>query len=175
MSKLTQWLVYRELQWFTWINQRIRHPFLDFLLTKLTHLGGASAALGISVLVISLNSGNLRIIGIQSFLAILISHIPVAWMKKKYRRLRPYQVFSQTNLSLQPLKDHSFPSGHTTAIFALVTPYMLFHLALAFVLLPLACVVGFSRIYIGLHYPSDCIVGMIIGTFTACCIVGFWI
>jgi undecaprenyl-diphosphatase len=61
------------------------------------------------------------------------------------------------------LKDHSFPSGHTTAVFSVIVPFLLQTPSLAAVLIPLGLSVGISRIYLGLHYPSDVIAGGILG------------
>lgn len=174
MNRVAMWIMYRELRWFDLINQRIRHRILDKLLPKITHLGGATFTISFSILIMFMNPMNLRVAGFQSLLALIISHIPVAFLKKKYGRLRPYQVIPETNLCIHPLKDHSFPSGHSTAIFATVVPYILFEPMLAFALIPLALTVTFSRVYIGLHYPSDCLVGIILGTVTAISVVEFW-
>ncbi|CDN41792.1 phosphatase PAP2 family protein [Paenibacillus sp. P22] len=79
----------------------------------------------------------------------------------------------------EPLEDSSFPSGHTTAIFAWTVPLLYaaasgaaFPLAL-FAGLAIACSVGWSRMYLGLHYPSDVGAGALLGTFTAMLAVVF--
>ena len=95
-----------------------------------------------------------------------VGYIPVAIAKKLYPRQRPYIQLKHTKVLENPLKDHSFPSGHTTAIFSLVTPLMITYPAFAAVLLPLAVTVGISRIYLGLHYPTDVLVGLILGIFS---------
>ncbi|ETT47221.1 phosphatase PAP2 family protein [Paenibacillus sp. FSL R7-0204] len=164
-----------EQRVFQWINGRMHNPFLNFWLFYLTHLGGATSAIGINLLVWAVCPQPWRTTGLQALAALAISHVPVAIAKKLYPRLRPYLALPDTNTFRNPLKDHSFPSGHTTAIFASTVPYMIAYPVLTAVLLPLACTVGFSRIYLGLHYPSDVLAGAVIGSGVAAGTLALWI
>jgi len=170
LMKLYTW----ERHLFQWINGRLHNRFLNFWLFYLTHLGGATGSIGISLLVLAFAPEPWKTTALQGLVALAVSHIPVAIAKKLYPRARPYLALPGTNTFHNPLKDHSFPSGHTTAIFAFTVPYMLAQPALAFILLPVACLVGFSRIYLGLHYPSDVLAGAIIGTTVAAGTVALW-
>ncbi|MDH6425701.1 phosphatase PAP2 family protein [Paenibacillus sp. FSL R7-0048] len=163
-----------ERHLFKWINGRMHNRFLNFWLFYLTHLGGATSTIVINILVWVLAPEPWRTTGLQALTALAVSHIPVAIAKKLYPRMRPYLALPETNTFRNPLKDHSFPSGHTTAIFASTVPYMLAFPALTVILLPLACIVGFSRIYLGLHYPSDVIAGAVIGSCVAAGTIALW-
>jgi undecaprenyl-diphosphatase len=103
-------------------------------------------------------------VSFASALSLAVSHLPVQITKKLFPRKRPYLTLDQTRYPVNPLKDHSFPSGHTTAIFSLIIPIMFYIPVLTFLFLPLGLSVGLSRIYLGLHYPSDVAVGGILGT-----------
>lgn len=164
-----------EQHLFQWINGRLHNRFLNFWLFYLTHLGGVTSTIGINILMWVYAPQPWKTAALQSLIAIVVSHIPVAIAKKLYPRMRPYLALPGTNTFHNPLKDHSFPSGHTTAIFAFLVPYMAAQPALTFILLPLCCIVGFSRIYLGLHYPSDVLVGAVIGTTVALSTVALWI
>jgi undecaprenyl-diphosphatase len=59
--------------------------------------------------------------------------------------------------------DPSFPSGHTTVAFACATVLSYFAPKLAPVLFLLALAIGFSRIYVGVHYPLDVLGGAALG------------
>ncbi|NOV00139.1 phosphatase PAP2 family protein [Paenibacillus planticolens] len=174
MSKVVNWLQHHETRMFHFVNQRIQHFFLDHFFSTITHLGGATATIVISLCCALFGQGHLKTAGIQALIALTISHIPVAVIKKKYPRLRPYLVHPQAITYKNPLTDHSFPSGHTTAIFSIIIPIMTAIPVLGVILLPLALIVGVSRIYLGLHYPSDCLVGCLIGTATALTTIALW-
>jgi undecaprenyl-diphosphatase len=153
----------------------MHNRFLNFWLFYLTHLGGATSTIAINILIWAFAPQPWRTTSLQALTALAVSHLPVAVAKKLYPRMRPYLALPETNTFRNPLKDHSFPSGHTTAIFASTVPYMVAFPALTVFLLPLACIVGFSRIYLGLHYPSDVFAGLVIGTSVAAGTIAFWI
>ncbi|WP_082926782.1 phosphatase PAP2 family protein [Paenibacillus tuaregi] len=162
-SPFWRWLQTWEQRVFNWCNQSISHPVLSRVLAAMTHMGGALFTLTCSLSISLLAPEPWRTAGIQSFAALAVSHLAAVLMKKLIRRPRPYLALPDTNLILKPLKDHSFPSGHTTAVFSIVVPFLFTLPALAIILLPLAAGVGLSRVYLGVHYPSDCLAGGLIG------------
>lgn len=173
MSRIILWLQQHERRIFFWFNRRLQHSALDFALSRITHLGGAIFTIVFTLCLTLFAETSWRFVGLQSLIALAVSHIPVALLKKRYPRLRPYLVLPETNTGKNPLTDHSFPSGHTTAIFSVVVPIVTALPVLGFALLPLAFIVAISRIYLGLHYPSDCAAGGLIGTTTALLSVAF--
>ncbi|OBZ11612.1 phosphoesterase [Bacillus sp. FJAT-27264] len=163
-----------ERRLFQWINGRMHNRFLNFWLYHLTHLGGATIAIGANLLIWAFFPQPWRTTALQALASLAVSHVPVAIAKKLYPRRRPYLALPGTRTFRNPLKDHSFPSGHTTAIFAWLVPYMAAFPALTSVLLPMGCIVGFSRMYLGLHYPSDVLAGAVIGTGVAAGTIALW-
>lgn len=90
-----------------------------------------------------------------------------AIVKKSVKRDRPFQAIEGVIHRVIPPDQFSFPSGHTGAAFvmAVLTGY---HIpALAPFLFVWACAVGFSRIYLGVHYPSDVFAGALLGSVSA--------
>ncbi|GAF06145.1 phosphatase PAP2 family protein [Paenibacillus pini] len=168
--KLQLW----DRQLFQWINGSLHNRFLNFCLYYLTHLGGATFTICTSLLCWILASQSWRVAGAQAAVALAVSHIPVAIAKKLYPRIRPYMAMPETNTFRNPLSDHSFPSGHTTAAFSLALPFIMAHPEWAALFLPLSLIVGFSRIYLGLHYPSDVLAGAVIGSSVATATVALW-
>lgn len=156
---------------FCWCNQSISHPLLDRLLKALTHLGSAAFTVPFAISVILFTNGIWQRAGWLSLSALIISHMLAVLIKRRFQRVRPYDVLAQAKMSILPLKDYSFPSGHTTAAFSTFIPFLFVAPSLTQVLLPLACMVGLSRIYLGVHYPSDVLAGAMVGTLTALALV----
>lgn len=87
-------------------------------------------------------------------------------LKNLVARPRPYTQLPDLSLLVPYPKDYSFPSGHTCSSFAVAGS--LLHSgktwnALRIPAFVLAILISFSRLYVGAHYPSDVIVGAIIG------------
>jgi undecaprenyl-diphosphatase len=146
------------------VNRHFDKKLLNLFFRTITNLGGADITIAVTFLLLVLSSGDARLIALSSALALSASHIPVHFIKRLFPRKRPYLMIEDTRFPENPLQDHSFPSGHTTAIFSVMTPYILSLPQLSFILIPLGLCVGISRIYLGLHYPSDVLAGAILGT-----------
>ncbi|WP_217595283.1 phosphatase PAP2 family protein [Cohnella sp. GbtcB17] len=174
MAQFYRMLSRFESNWFLYINIRWNRAALTTLFRLLSLIGGATFSLCVSLAVGLLADGIWRTAGWQALAAVVISHIPVALAKRLSPRSRPYQVLPQARTGPRPLQDPSFPSGHTTAAFALLTPWMVASPALIPLLLPIGAGVALSRVYFGLHYPSDTVAGMLLGTATAL-LAGVWI
>ncbi|APR69414.1 MULTISPECIES: phosphatase PAP2 family protein [Acinetobacter] len=93
------------------------------------------------------------------------------FLKHKTTRPRPYQVHQVIVLGERPLDHFSFPSGHTlhavmvTIVLGYIQPVLLI------LMLPFTILIALSRMVLGLHYPSDVIVGAIIGASVASAVI----
>jgi len=86
-------------------------------------------------------------------------------LKNLVARPRPYDTLDWLNPLVKPLSDYSFPSGHTSASFASATAIFFSGLnkkwgIAAFIL---AALISFSRLYVGVHYPTDILGGIFTG------------
>lgn len=182
MSRVVYWLQSNEQRIFLWVNRGPSHrglnKWLGRWLNMITHTGGATFTLVTALLCALLASEPWHTAGWQAAIAVAISHLPVALVKRKFRRLRPHQALPKVNTVLKPLCDSSFPSGHTTAIFAWLMPWLAAESALMPLLLPVALIlgvsVGWSRMYLGLHYPSDVAAGAVLGSLTSMLVCAAW-
>jgi undecaprenyl-diphosphatase len=89
-------------------------------------------------------------------------------LKPTVGRIRPYD-FQETlgitiNLLIEKQHDFSFPSGHTIASFEACTVLMLGSRKLGIPATLLAILIAFSRLYLYVHYPTDVIASVILGT-----------
>lgn len=94
--------------------------------------------------------------------------LPIYWLlKNTIRRIRPFNAHLEVENMVYPLDEFSFPSGHTSAAFMVAMILTHFSPFLAIPIFLFATLVGISRIYLGVHYPSDILGGMIYGTSVA--------
>lgn len=87
-------------------------------------------------------------------------------LKNLVARPRPYTQLPDLSLLVPYPKDYSFPSGHTCSSFAVAGSLWQSEKTWNIIRIPaivLAIMISFSRLYVGAHYPSDVVVGAIIG------------
>ncbi|RPI71304.1 MAG: phosphatase PAP2 family protein [Desulfobacteraceae bacterium] len=85
-------------------------------------------------------------------------------IKNMTKRDRPFVAMQQVQTTVRPSDQFSFPSGHTAAAFMMAVLVAYFMPFLAVPALGWAGLVGFSRIYLGVHYPTDVLAGMTLGS-----------
>jgi membrane-associated phospholipid phosphatase len=98
----------------------------------------------------------------------VIAEVITYSLKYSVNRTRPYATYSFID-NVGTEKSPSFPSGHTSAAFALATSLSI-NFPRWYVIIPsfiYAAAVGYSRMDLGVHYPSDVIMGAIIGSGSA--------
>ena len=112
--------------------------------------------------------GVLRQAAIRALLTLVVSHVIVQAIKRTVGRPRPSRNADGTprTWALEPDR-FSFPSGHSAAALSVALVYASAFPHIAPLLLPLAIVVGFSRVRLGVHYPGDVVAGQVIAAATA--------
>ena len=84
-------------------------------------------------------------------------------LKRVFVRERPFITHTTIDLAMAPLDRYSFPSGHTLHAVSFAWQASIQFPELAWVLVPLAALIASSRVVLGLHYPTDVLVGAAIG------------
>jgi undecaprenyl-diphosphatase len=84
-------------------------------------------------------------------------------VKSRTYRPRPFKAHNGLTWPVPPLDKYSFPSGHTMHAVAFTTILITHYPALGWVTIPFAVLVALSRVVLGLHYPSDVLVGAFSG------------
>jgi undecaprenyl-diphosphatase len=131
----------------------------------LTHLGGLWCSVAAATLPLLVTGGAVRAAALKALLGLAISHAIVQVIKRNVLRERPTRRLGCESMVRVP-DEFSFPSGHATAAMAVALVYAVAFPALAVPLLALAALVGFSRVCLGVHYPSDVLAGQAIALVT---------
>jgi len=164
VEKSKVWITKFDETIFYLLNQQ---PKLLIQICKwITHLGGATISISMLIILWFLGPLELQLPVIAASLSLTVSHLIVMVTKKMVCRPRPYLSNPQAATYGIILKDHSFPSGHSTAIFAVFTPFILYDSFLAPFLLVIAIMVALTRVILGIHYPTDVVVGCLLGGIT---------
>src|SRR5215467_747492 len=137
--------------------------------TAVTHLGGVISSVTIAGFPF-VTRGTLMPEARRAMATLVVSHLIVQLVKRTVGRPRPARVLGDVALVVEP-DQFSFPSGHAAAAMSVAVVYAFAFPALAGALIPVAVLVGVSRVCLGVHYPGDVLIGQVIAVLTAIPIV----
>ncbi len=99
---------------------------------------------------------------VLSLVAFGLSDLTGNYFKHFFERERPFLVLEHVN-QLVSAGSFSFPSNHAANSFAFASGMAFFFRRAAVPFLLIAAIVAFSRVYVGVHYPSDILAGSMLG------------
>ncbi|GAV23501.1 phosphatase PAP2 family protein [Carboxydothermus pertinax] len=157
----------QEKRLLLFINKQTRKKSLNKIFLFITNFGSAQAIIGASLVMIFLGNDRWQVTGIEASLALILSHFLVVRIKQKVARPRPFWVMVNINPLGKLWRDYSFPSGHTASSTCLALITSLNFPGFRFLLFLIVGLVAVSRLYLGVHYPSDVFAGFLVGIFSS--------
>lgn len=152
---------------FKVINQLAGHNrIVDFLMVTISKR--ARLIYLLVVIVLWFRHDSYKKMTLNTGVSVSVTYLLCMMIKLFFYKQRPFLKHSVHLLPPVPSKkDSSFPSKHTALAFTLAASVMVFHRIAGWSLWLLSILVGFSRIWMGQHYPSDIIGSAILGNGTA--------
>lgn len=163
-----EWLTNFEGDILLWIQNNLRGDILDIIMKFITSLGdiGLVWILSAVVMICFKKTRKCGIIVLMSLLGSIILNNLI--LKNLFQRTRPYEVIEGLTSLIGKQSDYSFPSGHTgSSIAASVVMLKCLPKKLSVPALILGVLISLSRLYIGVHFPTDVLVGAIMGGISA--------
>jgi undecaprenyl-diphosphatase len=153
-----------DITLFRWFNGILVHPWLDVL----ARLGSGMYLMPVVILAVVLFAWKGRIRG-RVCLFVLLVAISLAdggvtsFLKQAIGRLRPPQQLEGVRLLVGVGQSKGMPSAHAANWFTALTVFFFFYRRSLWIFLPAAIIVSWSRVYNGVHYPFDVLVGALVG------------
>lgn len=162
---MLDWLLSADGAVLIWIQENLRGPIGDVFFKGYTTLGNAGI-LFITLGLLMLLFKKTRRMGVTVLAALVIGFVCTNLiLKNLVGRDRPWVHLQQLLVLIEEHDPNSFPSGHTTSAFAFAGAVLCTapRRWMKWTALVMAVLMGFSRLYVGVHYPSDVLVGVIVG------------
>lgn len=156
-----------ELAWCRRCNALSGRHFVERGFALVSRLGDGVFWYGLMLLLLAVD-GLAGVGGVTRMLAAGgLGLVLYKGLKRSTRRLRPCARSTAIRVTVAPLDEYSFPSGHTLHAVAFTITACAQHPGLVWALAPFALLVAASRLVLGLHYPSDVLAGALLGALCA--------
>ena len=162
-------LVTIDITIFNFLNQTLANPLLDLIMPVVTNLNYWRVPIVLVWLYLIIKGGRKgRVVAILLIPVLIMSdQVSSSLLKPLFGRIRPCYELENVRLLVGCGGKLAFPSSHATNISAVAFLFAYFYrkgtLWFAFT----ALMVGYSRIYVGVHYPGDVLFGFFVGCSTS--------
>ena len=169
-----EWLLEMDGRLLLWLMEMFEHPVLTEIMIFVSRWGNkVSLWIDIGVLFFLMSFVDRKWLR-QGWMVLfslagnfLLTNVI---LKPLVDRTRPYYVWGYDPV-IPPVGDHSFPSGHTAASFAAATAIYAINKKWGIAAYLYAAVMGFSRLYLGVHFPTDVLAGAAVGAAAAMMVI----
>ena len=163
---MLNWLLALDGGVLLWIQEHLRTPLLNGIVSFYTTLGNAGV-LFLTAALLMICFRKTRRAGVFALVAIAVGFVCTNLvLKNLIARPRPWLNVAGLTYLVTENDPNSFPSGHTCAAFAFAVG--VWRAAprrwMGWTALALAVLMGLSRLYVGVHYPSDVLAGAVVGS-----------
>ncbi len=155
-------LGYYDIAVFRFINSVAANPVFDFVMPLATRFGSGEIIFILAVFIIFFCAPEKRMGGILLLAGLTAGHFVTEFLKTYAAMPRPFMSIPDVRLLIGRTGGFSFPSGHAFIAFMAAVILTRFF-GKVWLWYGLAALVAFSRIYLGVHYPSDVLGGALIG------------
>lgn len=156
-----------DISILNFIQQHMTNSFCDKVIPFISSLGNLGL-IWIVISIVLLISKKYRKVGMLSIGALVLTALMgEGLLKNIIQRGRPFTVVEGIKLLVKAPKSFSFPSGHTASSFAAATVIGKEIKKFKIPVYILAFIIAFSRLYLYVHYPSDVLVGALLGIICA--------
>lgn len=158
---------------FVVINRDLSNVLFDHVMPLFSLAGNSGAVWILLAVLLGLKNRRFGLRGFAVIVLALVGSFLLAdeFLKHIFERPRPFLAIDQVNLLIAAPQDYSFPSGHASTAFAAAMAIALLDRRLAPAVVLLAVLETYSRVYLGVHYPFDVIVGAVVGMLTGWAVV----
>jgi undecaprenyl-diphosphatase len=152
-----------DVSMFTWVMARKHRALLTQIGRWVSHSGDGVLYVLLAGYLYASEMPADRLFLIAALAAFAVERPLYCVLKNSFKRNRPQEALANFHSFIIPSDKFSFPSGHTSGAFLMATLLAYFHPALALPVYLWATTVGLSRIFLGVHFPTDILVGMTMG------------
>jgi undecaprenyl-diphosphatase len=147
---------------FNFINHTLSNKVFDLAMPVITYLGVSGLYVILGLLLLFSKKKEFKTLGLVLLAGLTVSYYSATILKVFVARPRPFMSLTNVILLSNTERTYSFPSNHAVTIFLVATLFTS-HFKKYALFYSLAALVCFSRVYIGVHYPTDVLAGAVIG------------